>query len=49
MHWLKTQTVSGLHGKKSLEWYLAQYGHVKIIPHCPGSVEKVPGCLRYSF
>ena len=37
------------HRKKSLKRYLAQYGQVKIMPDCLGSVEKVPGYLRYSF
>ena len=49
MHWLQIQTVSGLHQKKSLKRYLAQCGHVKIMPDCLGSVEKVPGCPCYSF
>ena len=49
MHWLEIQIVSGLHRKKSLKRYLAQYGHVKIMPDCPGSAEKVPGSLCYSF
>ena len=59
MHWLEIQIVSGLHRKKSLKRYLAQYGHVKIMPDClvaaeevPGclvAAEEVPGCLCYSF
>ena len=49
MHWLEIQIVSGLHRKKYLKRYLAQYGNVKIMPDCLVSAEKVPGCLCYSF
>ena len=45
MHWLEIQIVSGLHRKKSLKRYLAQYGHVKIMPDCLVAAEEVPGCL----
>ena len=37
------------HQKKSLELYSTQYGHVKIMPDCLGSVKKVPKYICYKI
>ena len=37
------------HQKKSLKLYSTQYGHVKVMPDCPGSVKKVPSYMSYKL
>ena len=50
MHLVKNSNrVKAAPQKKSLKLYSTQYGHVKIMPDCLGSVEKVPEYICYKF